>query len=185
MSLRRSLRFRMKRTSCRHAAKPPSCIHTFVPYIALLYPSLPFWLSGVALSLFQEVFLCVFLHTHCEAHLPVPSSPFYCRPTVVFCLFSETESIHGRSCPGTQQPIRGMQTSEHMATFNALTKTDAQAARVIDMRMRKLQRLQVRCPSSSLACVHLKDGRAVSERGSVPSCSSRVVPASHVIECNS
>jgi hypothetical protein len=36
-----------------------------------------------------------------------------------------------------------MQTSEHMATFNALTRTDAQAARVIDMRMRKLQRLQV------------------------------------------
>lgn len=36
-----------------------------------------------------------------------------------------------------------LQTSEHMATFNALTKTDAQAARVIDMRMRKLQRLQV------------------------------------------
>lgn len=36
-----------------------------------------------------------------------------------------------------------MQTSEHMATFTALTKTDAQAARLIDMRLRKLQRLQV------------------------------------------
>eukprot|EP00892_Ulva_mutabilis_P004203 jgi/Ulvmu1/2154/UM129_0014.1 len=35
-----------------------------------------------------------------------------------------------------------MQTSEHMATFTALTKTDAQAAHLIDMRLRKLQRLQ-------------------------------------------
>jgi dynein regulatory complex subunit 2 len=36
-----------------------------------------------------------------------------------------------------------MQTSEHMTTFRELTKTDAKAARVIEMRMRKLQRLQV------------------------------------------
>lgn len=36
------------------------------------------------------------------------------------------------------------QTADHSATFRELTANDAQAARVIDMRMHKLQRLQAR-----------------------------------------
>jgi dynein regulatory complex subunit 2 len=36
-----------------------------------------------------------------------------------------------------------MQTADHSATFRELTKNDGRAARVIEMRMHKLQRLQV------------------------------------------
>jgi hypothetical protein len=36
------------------------------------------------------------------------------------------------------------QTADHSATFRELTKNDSQAARMIEMRMHKLQRLQVR-----------------------------------------
>jgi hypothetical protein len=37
-----------------------------------------------------------------------------------------------------------MQTADHSATFKELTANDAKAARVIEMRMHTLQRLQVR-----------------------------------------
>jgi hypothetical protein len=57
-----------------------------------------------------------------------------------------------------------MQTGEHMATFNALTKTDAQAARVIDMRMRKLQRLQVRMQHRCACAAAPAGARSISRR---------------------
>lgn len=48
-------------------------------FLAVYHVAMPefarVWRSGVSVSLFREVFLCFFLHIHCEAQLPVPSRP--------------------------------------------------------------------------------------------------------------